>query len=213
MSAEIPSEAIVEVQRVEMQDVEKVVLLDEQGNAIGVAPKRDVHHERTPLHLAFSCYVFDTEGALLITRRAGHKKTWPGMWTNTACGHPAPGEDIFEAVQRRMHQELGIAVRGLRVVLPEFRYRAVMDNGVTENEICPVFMATTVDRPTPDADEVGDTAWVPWPTFRDDVVQRRRQVTPWCIEQVEQLATLPDNSHDGRRQLPGAARPAGHRRQ
>ena len=122
---------------------EQVVLLDEDGHDIGAAPKAEVHHADTPLHLAFSCYVFDEAGRFLVTQRARHKPTFGGVWTNSACGHPAPGEPIEDAVRRRVEQEIGVTLDDLWLVLPRFRYRAVMDNGVTENEMCPVFVATT----------------------------------------------------------------------
>lgn len=175
---------------------EQVVLLDELGNAVGAAPKLQTHHRHTPLHLAFSCYVFNADGALLVTRRALHKKTWPGEWTNTACGHPAPGEAIADAVRRRTAQELGISLRGLQAALPTFRYQATMAGGVMENEICPVFTAVTDDLPRPDSDEVDDTEWMPWPDFRDDVVSGKRVVSPWCVAQVRQLVKRADSPLD-----------------
>ena len=78
-----------------------------------------MHHASTPLHLAFSCYVLDESGRLLVTRRALSKATFPGVWTNTCCGHPAPGEAIEDAVVRRVGQELGITLHDLRLVLPD----------------------------------------------------------------------------------------------
>ena len=77
---------------------ESVVLLDEEGRHIGSAAKSAYITSATPLHLGFSCYLFDTDGRVLITRRALGKHTLPGVWTNSFCGHPAPGEPIEAAV-------------------------------------------------------------------------------------------------------------------
>jgi isopentenyl-diphosphate delta-isomerase len=171
---------------------ERVVLLDGDGHPIGTALKGEVHHRQTPLHLAFSCYIFDPAGRLLLTRRALHKRTWPGAWTNSCCGHPAPGEPVEEAVIRRVAQELGADLTGLRLLLPDFRYRAVMEDGTVENELCPVYIATCPDPRglSPDPDEVDTFEWVDWRDFRADVLAGRRDVSPWCLEQI---AAIPDD--------------------
>jgi isopentenyl-diphosphate delta-isomerase len=168
--------------------------------------KSEVHHHDTPLHLAFSCYVFDADGRVLVTRRALHKATFPGVWTNSCCGHPAPGEEIRDAVRRRVGEELGLALVDLRLLLPRFRYRAVMD-GVTENEMCPVFVARTTDPVRADPEEVDEVAWEPWAAFRASVLDGTRPVSSWCRDQVRELPADPlgaaEAAYDG---LPHAAR-------
>jgi isopentenyl-diphosphate Delta-isomerase len=170
---------------------EQVVLLDEDGNAIGTADKASVHGTGTPLHLAFSCYVFDAAGRLLVTQRALAKPTFGGVWTNSCCGHPAPGEPIVDAVLRRTGQELGLDLEALTLVLPAFRYRAVMDNGTAENEMCPVFVATASGDPHPDPTEVEAWEWVDWARFRREVLDGSREVSQWCRKQVEALPADP----------------------
>ncbi|GAA1750648.1 isopentenyl-diphosphate Delta-isomerase [Streptomonospora arabica] len=126
---------------------ERVVLLDGGHRPVGTADKRLVHGPRTPLHLAFSCYVFDPGGRLLVTRRALDKTAWPGVWTNSFCGHPGPGEPMEAALHRRAREELGISLEGVAVLLPEFAYRAADASGIVENEFCPVYRAATRDTP------------------------------------------------------------------
>lgn len=190
----------IDMTGIDMRGIEELVLVDDAGHAVGSAPKHSSHHAATPLHLAFSCYVFDPTGRLLVTQRARQKPTWPGVWTNSFCGHPAPGEDMEVAVRRRARQELGIILQDLRLVLPAFRYEAVMANGVRENELCPVFTALTTDEERADASEVAATAWVGWAAFRDEVLAGQRPVAPWCAEQVAELA--------GREQGTGSFMPA-----
>ncbi|MBL0747593.1 isopentenyl-diphosphate Delta-isomerase [Nocardioides baculatus] len=188
---------------------ELVVLLDEDGRAVGTADKSGVHHAETPLHLAFSTYLFDAAGRVLVTRRALTKQTFPGVWTNSCCGHPAPGEDLGDAARRRVRQELGVDVADLRLVLPTFRYRAEQD-GVVENEMCPVYAGLVRDPVDPDPSEVDSVAWVPWRDFRTGVLDGSRTVSVWCREQVAQLPEDPLGAPDGAvADLPPAAQPSG----
>jgi isopentenyl-diphosphate delta-isomerase len=187
---------------------ELVVLLDEEGRAIGTTPKAGVHHTDTPLHLAFSCYLFDPDGRLLMTQRARTKPTWPGAWTNSVCGHPAPGEPMADAVRRRVLDEVGVRAERITLMLPAFRYRAVMPNGVVENEMCPVFVATTTDTPAPDPAEVEDATWVDWAAFRASVLDGSRAISPWCRDQV---ALLPGDPLRASGQPESALPPAARR--
>jgi isopentenyl-diphosphate delta-isomerase len=189
---------------------EQVILLDEAGNAVGVADKATVHHADTPLHLAFSCYLFGPDGQLLLSRRALDKKTWPGVWTNSCCGHPAPGEALPDTVSRRMRDELGVRVTDVDLVLPRFRYRAVMPDGVVEYEMCPVFRAHTDDQPDPNPAEVCDYRWTPWHKLISQVSTAQLTVSPWCMLQLAELITLGSNPADwavaDTAELPPAAR-------
>jgi isopentenyl-diphosphate Delta-isomerase len=172
------------------EHVESVVLLDETGSSCGTAAKTAVHHAQTPLHLAFSAYLFNRSGRFLLTRRAESKRTWPGVWTNTCCGHPLPGESVADSVRRRLHQELGIDMAELVLVLPRFRYQARMANGVLENEVCPVYAAYSDAAPVPDPAEVAETRWVDWDQFCAAVRTGQQAISPWCAMQLAELMTL-----------------------
>ena len=166
------------------ENPEFVVLLSEEGEAIGTARKATVHTASTPLHLAFSCHVFDEHGRVLVTRRALSKHTWPGVWTNSFCGHPGPAEDIEAAIVRRAERELGLRVRDVTVVLPDFRYRAVDASGVVENEICPVYTARAVGNVSPAPDEVGEWAWIEPAALRAAVTSAPFAFSPWIGWQI-----------------------------
>lgn len=173
--------------------VEWVVLLDEAGVAIGAADKALVHGPDTPVHLAFSCYVLDASNRLLVSRRSLDKRTFPGVVTNSLCGHPGPGESLPDAVRRRALAELGLDLAGmpLRLVLPRFAYRAEQD-GVVENELCPVFVATVPDGIPllPNPQEVAEARWLPWAGYRDGVLAGTLAVSSWSREQVIELTAL-----------------------
>ncbi len=169
---------------------ELVVLVDEEGRPVGEAPKRTVHNTDTPLHLAFSCHVRDGEGRILVTRRALGKRTWPGVWTNSFCGHPGPGEDVTEAVIRRGRQELGIELEDLELVLPDFRYRAVDASGIVEHELCPVYVAHVRGEVAPDPDEVMEWKWVDEAPLSAAVESAGWAFSPWLALQLPELAAV-----------------------
>lgn len=170
---------------------DEVVLLDEHGSPSGTAPRATVHQEDTPLHLAFSCHLFDASGQVLLTRRALAKRTWPGVWTNSFCGHPRPGEDVLDAVRRHARHELGIEVTDIRPLLPDFRYRAVDASGTVENEVCPVFTAHTDESLQPNPDEVVDLRWVAPAEVAAAAAAAPWALSPWLLEQLEQLGSQP----------------------
>lgn len=166
---------------------EQVVLLDPDGRVIGQSPKSEVHDSATPLHLAFSVYLFDGGARVLLTRRALSKATWPGVWTNSCCGHPGVGEPVATAIRRRVSHELGLDIGPVRSLLPDFAYTAVDASGVVENEICPVFAAETVHpNPVlrPNAEEVMDFTWAAWGEVAAAMSAAPYAFSPWAVQQV-----------------------------
>jgi isopentenyl-diphosphate delta-isomerase len=169
-------------------DDERIVLLSADGTPIGTAPKASSHHGATPLHLAFSCYVADSADRVLTTQRAHAKATFPSVWTNTCCGHPAPGESLREAVRRRVSTELGLDVEAMTLVLPRFRYRATAADGVVEHELCPVVRATATGRLRLHPDEVAAAEWRDWEACV--ALVGHPSSSPWFRAQMEELAPL-----------------------
>ncbi|GAA2247102.1 isopentenyl-diphosphate Delta-isomerase [Rarobacter faecitabidus] len=163
------------------------MLLDESARAIGTADKLLVHDTCTRLHLAFSCYLFDHDGNVLVTRRALSKATWPGTWTNSFCGHPQPGEAIEDAVRRRGGQELGVALEDLRVVDADFRYRASDSSGIVENEVCPVYRATVSGEISANAHEVMDWTWTHPAALSKATTLTPFAFSPWMVLQMPSL--------------------------
>lgn len=167
---------------------ESVVLLDSAHREIGTALKSEVHTSTTPLHLAFSCHVFAQDGRVLVTRRSLDKQAWPGVWTNSVCGHPAPGEPGQEAVRRRARFELGMELGSVREVLPDFAYRAEDASGIVENEFCPVHFARAAGQPEPRGSEVAEYQWVDPADLAAAVSATPWAFSPWLVLQLGELA-------------------------
>lgn len=168
-------------------DADLVVLLDEARRPVGTAPREGVHGTDTPLHLAYSCWLLDSDGYFLITRRALSKRSWPGVWTNSFCGHPRPGESLVDAVARGGRTELGVEVISITSLLPEFAYRATDANGVVENEVCPVFVARTKGMLSPDPTEVAEYHWIHLDDLRAALDTAPWAVSPWLRAQAAQI--------------------------
>ena len=155
---------------------EHVILVNDQGMVIGTQEKYAAHTSHTPLHLAISSWLFNAKGECLITRRALSKKAWPGVWTNSVCGHPQSGEAIDQAIVRRCRYEVGAEITGITPVAAEFRYCETNPSGIVENEICPVFAARITNALTINSDEVMAYEWVDL-----DALFQALDATPWAF--------------------------------
>jgi len=162
---------------------ELVVLVDDQDNPIGTLPKTDVHHSKTPLHRAFSVFIFNQNNELLVQQRAKSKKTWGGVWSNSCCGHPLPGESREDGLARRVLYELGITLSQIEKVA-DYRYRFERD-GVVENEICPIYYAETDDVVKPNPDEVEGYSWMAWKDFKRALRTEGNKWSEWSREEAE----------------------------
>ena len=165
---------------------EMLVLVDYDGNAIKTMAKAVVHDDKTPLHSAFSVFLFNSRGEFLLQQRAFSKKTWPGVWSNSCCGHVMLHESVADAAARRLRYELGIRKADLHIVLPDFRYRAEKD-GVVENEICPILVGFADREPRMNPDEVAAVKWVPWEEAFAMIRHSEEGFSPWAILEIDLL--------------------------
>jgi isopentenyl-diphosphate delta-isomerase len=171
-----------------------IVYVNEKGEPTGeTAQKLDAHTANTRLHLAFSCYVFNTKGEFLVTQRAHGKKVWPDVWTNSVCGHPAPGESMVDAMKRRLDYEVGLQARDYTVMLPQYTYKTPPYNGIIEHEFCPVYVAVTESEPKPNPDEVEDYTWMAWDEYTATIKKDTNDTWSWwCKDQLKHLENNTD---------------------
>lgn len=187
MSTEPGAKAEAEAQ----PESEQIVFVNPDGTPTGeTGPKLASHTANTKMHLAFSCYIFrKSDNKFLMTQRALSKKVWPGVWTNSVCGHPAPGEPIEVAIRRRAKDELGITdLYNIEVELPSYTYKTPPYNGIIENEFCPVYVAYTEAEFVPNSEEVEAYKWLTWPEYAQLLVARPDEMSYWCKDQYKQLS-------------------------
>lgn len=163
-----------------------VVLVNDQNEVLGTSEKLATHHAQTPLHRGFSVFLFNQNGELLLQQRGSKKKTWPLIWSNTCCGHPMLDETSIDAGKRRLAFELGITDTKLFEVLPDYKY-CYERNGVAENELCPVMIGFTAQKPTINSNEVEAVLWIPWDTWLNEVNNNPQGYSEWCVEETKLL--------------------------
>ncbi len=159
-----------------MEEEEKVILVNEHDEEIGLMPKMEAH-EKAVLHRAFSVFVFNDKKELMLQQRALHKYHSPGLWTNTCCSHQRPGEDNISAGTRRLQEEMGFVTMLKDVV--SFMYKAPFDNGLTEHEYDHVLVGTYNGEPQINEDEVASWKWMPIESVKEDILVNPEIYTAW----------------------------------
>ncbi len=155
---------------------ELVILVDEQDNQIGLMPKMEAH-EKAQLHRAFSIFVFNDDGELLLQQRASNKYHSPLLWTNTCCSHQRDGETSLEAGKRRLQEEMGF-VCDLEEVF-WFVYKAPFDNGLTEHELDHVMVGKFNGNPFVNKEEVAAYKWMSMEAVKSELENQPTLYTAW----------------------------------
>ncbi len=171
--------------RVVSSEQESLILVDADDHEIGFLDKSACHDGRGVLHRAFSLFVFNSAGALLIHQRATGKRLWPGYWSNSCCSHPRRGEDMTEAVQRRLGQELGLQVP--LNFLYKFEYQADYQGIGTEHELCWVYAGRTDAEPVINTTEIRDWQWIDPAELDRQLIQQSDRFTPWFRLEWERI--------------------------
>jgi isopentenyl-diphosphate Delta-isomerase len=155
---------------------ESVILVDSADRETGTMEKIEAHRKGV-LHRAFSVFITDSSGMLLLQQRAAHKYHSPGLWTNTVCSHPRPGESIHEAADRRLHEEMGLSCEMKQSFT--FIYKAEFDNGLTEHELDHVLVGVCDDKPVPNPGEVDGYKYADLDFLSDDIESNPDDYTVW----------------------------------
>ena len=164
---------------------EELILVDEHDNDIGHLDKAACHDGDGILHRAFSLFVFNDDGELLLQKRAKGKRLWPGYWSNSCCSHPRRGEVMIEAVARRLYQELGINCT--LEYLYRFTYHALYGDRGAERESCWVFAGRSSDEVRPNSNEIVSWRFIAPADLDQEISAEPESFTPWLKMEWEKL--------------------------
>jgi len=157
--------------------IDKIILVDHRDNDIGFEEKDACHRIPAKLHRAFSIFIINEHGHMLIQKRAAAKKTWPGFWSNACCSHPRKGESLTEATLRRLHEELGFTCPLQHIIT--FRYKADYNTEFGENEIDHVFVGQFDGEIRSNKDEIDDWKFISIEELSHDINKNPEKYTPW----------------------------------
>lgn len=163
--------------RIVSSEKEQLILVDENDVEMGHIDKQSAHDAKGLLHRAFSLFIFNPDGKLLMQQRSGDKRLWPNYWSNSCCSHPRRGETMQEATRRRLRDELNIDAE-LEFVY-KFTYQASYDDLGAENELCWVYLGRTADVIVPNRNEIADTGWLSSSELQRKLEEKHARFTPW----------------------------------
>lgn len=166
-------------------DDEPLILVDEQDGAVGHADKWACHQGEGRLHRAFSIFVFNDQGELLLQQRSGQKLLWPGIWSNTCCSHPRKGETLEIATARRLEEELGFVTPVEHLFW--FTYHARWKEVGSERELCHVFVGRYGGPVVANRNEVADWRFVTADTLEQEMSQDPERFSPWMRMEWERM--------------------------
>lgn len=164
---------------------EKVILVDENDNQIGIEYKLQAH-KNNKLHRALSIFIFNSKGQVLLQQRLKEKYHSGGLWTNTCCSHPREGEETLEAAHRRLKEEMGFDT-DLKEIF-SFTYKVDFENELHEHEFDHVFIGKYDENPTPNKEEVEDWSWINLKDLKEDVKKNPDKYTYWLRISMSKLS-------------------------
>ena len=176
-----------DVHRTVSSEREELILVDADDNETGYGTKADCHDGKGVLHRAFSLFLFNQAGELLLQQRSSQKRLWPGFWSNSCCSHPRRGEAMSTATGRRLHEELNLAAE-LRFVY-KFRYQTSYEDLGAEHELCHVFLGRIADDVQPNAEEISAIRFVSAARLDRELSQSPERFTPWFKLEWDALKT------------------------
>ncbi len=156
---------------------EQLILVDTNDNETGFGTKADCHDGEGVLHRAFSLFLFNAAGELLLQQRGNQKRLWPGFWSNSCCSHPRRGESLSVATQRRLSDELNVAATLEHIYW--FRYQAEFGAEGSENELCHVYLGTLDGEVRPNDSEIESVRYVSAQGLSEELAQFPQRFTPW----------------------------------